>query len=156
MAVLNQQKALRSLYKTPIILGTILRDVTSEQAQEATDGPDGWSVLYIVCHLRDYESIFYDRVQSALQHDTPRFPPVDNDGLIHSNDYATQSMREAFDAYQQKREQFMALLSGLSDAQWMRKGIHPATGEGAILDLAINTALHDVNHTEQIIAALHA
>jgi hypothetical protein len=60
-------------------------------------------------------------------------------------------MRQVLDVYIQKRRDFTGLLESLTSEQWMRRGIHPATGETTILTLALNTALHDIDHMGQIV-----
>jgi DinB superfamily len=156
MPVLNAEKALRSLRKTPVILDAFLRDLTSERARAATDGPDGWSVLFVMCHLRDYEEIYTERVRLMLDQERPTFPnPLTNDELIAHNDYARQDVHKIFRDYLEKRRAYVALLENLTPAQWSRPGIHPTTGETTVLEFAINTAIHDLNHIEQIARSLN-
>ena len=154
MPILNPAKALRSLRKTPVILEAMLRDVTQEQAQQYTDGPDGWSVLYVMCHLADYEFIYYERVQLMLETDEPLFPDVNNDDLIRDHDYAARKLREEYRRYAEQRQVLIAVLEGLTDEQWARRGMYPTAGEATVLSLAINVALHDLNHIEQIVHTL--
>jgi DinB family protein len=155
MPVLNTEKALRSLRKTPVILDAFLRDLSSERARTATDGPDGWSVLFVMCHLNDYETIYTERVRMMLDQERPTFPnPLTNDQLVAQNDYANQDVHQIFEAYLDKRRVYLTLLENLTDAQWARPGVHPSTGDTTVLEFAINTALHDLNHIEQIVRAL--
>lgn len=154
MPMLNVDKALRSLRKTPVILNALLKEVSQAQAQQATDGQNGWSVLFIVCHMSDFEDIFYRRVQSVLEQDCPRFPPVDQESLALTNDYAGQDFRQVLETYLQKRQAFIQRIESLTEEQLTRHGIHPETGDCTVLDIAINAALHDVNHLEQIVRAL--
>ena len=156
MPILHSNKALRSLRKTPVILDVLIGDLTQEQAVAATDGPNGWSVLEIVCHLADLEVIFFERARMLLENDHPRFPNVDQLALVQANDYAGQDIHEAFERYLARRRKFITFLEGLDDVGWAREGEHPQTGATTMLTLAINTALHDVNHIEQIASALAA
>lgn len=64
--LINPGKALRTLRKTPLLLTTLLDGVTGAQARALRDGPDGWSVLWIICHLCDIEAIFTQRVRDLL------------------------------------------------------------------------------------------
>ena len=107
-----------------------------------------------MCHLRDYEQLFYQRAQLMLKNDNPTFPNVSNELLIEQNAYDRQDVHEAFQDYLQKRREFIGLLESLTDEQWSRRGIHPQTGETTVLTLAINTALHDINHIGQIVQAM--
>jgi hypothetical protein len=154
MPILNPTKALRSLRKTPVILDALIGDLTQAQAVAATDGPDGWSVLEIVCHLADLEVIFSERARLLLENDHPHFPNVDQLALVQANDYAGQDVHEMFKRYLARRRKFITFLEGLDDVGWAREGEHPETGDTTLVTLAINTALHDVNHIEQIASAL--
>jgi uncharacterized damage-inducible protein DinB len=154
MSILNPNKALRSLRKTPLILDAILRDVTQEQAQQYTDGPDGWSVLYVMCHIADYEFIYYERMRLMLDTDDPLFPDVSNDELIRAHNYGAQNLREEYRRYAKQRQVLITLLEGLNNDQWARRGTYPTVGEATVLTLAVNVALHDLNHIEQIVHTL--
>ncbi|MDX1994543.1 MAG: DinB family protein [bacterium] len=154
MPILDPEKALRTLRKNPVILQGLLRDVSQEQAVAATDGPDGWRVLFVVCHLRDFETIFLERARRFLEEDTPHLARVDHEALMTQNDYAGQNLGEAFDEFVQRRRTFINVLEGLTESEWARRGVHPSFGEGSLLDFAINTGLHDLNHIEQIVRAL--
>lgn len=156
MPVLDVEKAMRSLRKSPVILKALLNGVSDEQARHATDGPDGWSVTFVVCHLHDFEDVYLARTRMMLEHDHPHFPRVDHESLVVVNDYAGKSMLAVLDEWIARRRTFYALLSGLREDQWARVGTHPTFGEGTVLDFALTTALHDVNHIEQIVRALGA
>ena len=155
MALLNPHKALRSLRKTPLILQRMLEPITQDMAQSLRDGDDGWSILYIVCHLYDYEQIYSERARLMLELNNPTFPVVpSNDELSEQHQYQNQDMREILDGYLTRRQEFIKLLEGLSDEQWARQGVHRQTGESTVLHLAINTALHDIDHIGQIVQAM--
>jgi hypothetical protein len=154
MAVFDQAKAFRTLRQTPAILGALIKDLSQAQAQQARDGADGWNVIEIICHLRDFETIFHDRARGMVETDHPHFPRVDHLELAVKHRYAEQDLRAVLADYAQRRQAFMDWLSALSDEQWTRRGVHPEYGEYSVLELAYNTALHDVNHIEQVVKAL--
>ncbi len=154
MSVLTPEKALRSLRKTPPLLDVLLRGLSQRDAEQATDGPDGWSVVFIVCHMRDYEGIYAERVRWMVEQDVPEIPaPLSNDELIRIHDYTSASLREALEDYLQQRKQFIGYLVGLTADQWQRTGII-GSGESTVQDIAINAALHDINHLDQIVKAM--
>ena len=154
MPMLSVEKALRSLRKTPIILRALLRDVDQVQAASATDGPDGWSILFVVCHLRDFEAIYGERLHLMLETDYPKFPHVDQNELPITNRYAEQNLQEVLQSFLEQRRAVIDIYEKLTDEQWARRGLHPNAGDHTVLELAINMALHDVNHIEQILHTL--
>lgn len=156
MPTFTPEKALRDLPKTPVILNVILRGVDQARAQSATDGPDGWSVLEVLCHLNDYEQIFVKRAHAIVESDHPQFGPLDHDGWVKAHHYAEQNLADIFASFLSRRRAFLAFLRGLTPEQWQRVGVHHAWGELSVVELATNTTLHDVNHIEQIIKALGA
>ena len=117
-------------------------------------GDDGWSVLEIVCHLRDMEAIYMARAQRMVEADYPHLPTIDQEDLVVKNDYAHQDMKKTLGAFMKKRQEFIDWLETLNDDQWKRRGVHAESGEYSVTELAINSALHDVNHIEQILKAL--
>lgn len=154
MPTFTPEKTLRDLPKTPVILNVILQGVDQQRAQTSTDGPDGWSVLEVLSHMNDFEQIFLDRVMKMVETDLPRFEAIDPDALAKNSDYAGQNLSEVFASYVSRRRAHLAFLRGLTPEQWQRTGVHYASGEQTVVELATNTTLHDVNHIEQIIKAL--
>jgi len=155
MSILNPQKALRGLPQSPTILKALLASVCQQQAIQATDGEDGWSVLYIICHLRDYEDIFGERIRWLLEQDEPTFPfPLNNDELIEVNQYGVQDLQLTFGAYIDKRRALINRLKTLTPEQWERSGTFPTGNRVTVVEMAVNIILHDHNHIEQIVRAL--
>ncbi|GIK64671.1 MAG: hypothetical protein BroJett018_24650 [Chloroflexota bacterium] len=155
MPLLTQEKALRSLRKTPGILRAVLRGVDQQTAASLTDGPDGWNVVFIVCHVADYEMIYTERVRRILNEEEPQFDsPMDNDEMPIAHRYAEQQLSHMVGVFEERRRKFIALIESLNEEQLARRGYHPVSGYGTALDYAINAALHDVNHIEQITKVL--
>ncbi len=150
MPILNREKALRSLRKNRVLLAGLLEGLDQQAALDLRDGPGGWCLLEILCHLTDFECIFAERARSMLTQDEPRFPHVDQLALVVANNYARQDLDATWQRWLQRREAFIIWLEGLDEAQLARPGIHPETGAMTILHLAINTVLHDIDHMEQI------
>ena len=148
--ILNPDKALRTLRKTPVLLDLVLAGLDESAARALRDGPDGWSILSIVCHLRDYERIVAARVAAILTADDPELLAADNDALMRDGDYAAQSLAAVRADLRASREELIARLAGLSTTDWQRPGHHPQQGAATLLDVAINAGLHDVDHLEQL------
>jgi hypothetical protein len=152
--LLTSAKAIRTARKTNAILADALRGVTQEQAGTLRDGDDGWSILYIVCHLRDYERLYRERVERMLAEEHPTFLVRTNEEWIAEGNYAAQNFFAVLDDIAQQRADLVARLEGLSESQWGRTGFHPQQGHATVLDVAINVGLHDIDHIEQIVRCL--
>lgn len=154
MPMFTPEKALLSIRKTPLILAAVLHPVSPEDARQRTDGPEGWNMLEVVGHLRDYEEIFCDRAHRILSEENPTLPAYNPEELVKSRAYSDQSLPDILGRYQDLRHEFIHILSNLTDEQWARRGVHPQSGSISMMELALNAALHDVNHIEQIVKIL--
>jgi uncharacterized damage-inducible protein DinB len=149
--LLNPAKALRTLRKNQLILQTILANTSQHEAQMRRDGADGWTILEIVCHMRDIEAIYIKRIEDLLAKPKPIFAVVSNEVLMQRGNYQAQDLHTELAAYLANREQLITLIEPLTDDQWLLAGEHPSQGPATLLDVAINAGLHDIDHIEQII-----
>jgi hypothetical protein len=154
MTVMTPDRLMAALGYTPAILQGMLHSVDQEWAQEATDGPGGWSVIEVVCHLRDFEQIFFDRAQQTLAEDEPVLTPRDHEAMAREGDYLHQELCEALTDLRETRRAFLRWMGTLTPKQWQRHALHPENGPMTILDMALQTTLHDVTHLDQISRAL--
>lgn len=142
-----------NLKKTHLILGALIKNIDQQQAQQLRDGQDGWNILEIICHVRDYQEIFYGRLKRILEEDNPTFEVYDEvarEAMITERDYANQNLKAVFADYCKTREHLISFLAELDEDQWQRVGIHPMLGEVDISVPIFHTILHDADHSEQI------
>ncbi|MBK9124320.1 MAG: DinB family protein [Chloroflexi bacterium] len=118
------------------------------------DGPDGWTPLDIVCHLRDLEPLFISRAQSVIEQDNPTFATYDVNQLVIDNNYAAQDPAEALAELSANRARTIVLFRAVADDQWSRGGVHPAYGPQTLLDVLMHVAHHDMDHIEQMTRVL--
>ncbi|GEM_PF-193705 len=154
MTMMNPERFIRAMQQTPVLLDALLCGVTQERAAAAVDGPDGWNVIEIVCHLRDFEEIFFERARRIVAEDHPELPYYDHEVLAVERSYASQDLSAAFEAYRETRRQFVAWLQVRQPDEWARMGVHPEAGDYTLLEQAMQVSLHDVNHLEQIARVL--
>ncbi|MGH2551858.1 MAG: DinB family protein [Thermomicrobiales bacterium] len=136
--------------KTDAILRAMLNGVDQTAATTSRDGADGWTVLEVVCHLRDFELLWQERVGLAIRNDAPAYEPFDVLGLVTRNDYINQNFELVLAERQALRADSLALIATLDDTTINRFGIHPTRGEMSILAQAQQLTTHDVDHIEQI------
>lgn len=142
--------------KTCATLGHVLRHTPQEQAATLRDGPDGWSILEIVCHLRDFDEFFYQRAKLIISQDYPALPAYDHVALAITHAYNQQHLTEAYDALVSSRQRFSAFFEGLTASQWERAGVHPERGHFTMTQAVMQVGHHDLDHLEQITRILAA
>ena len=153
MKGLPREWLIAGLENSARILDHVLADVSQERARAIRDGAEGWSVLEIICHLRDYQAIFATRIARILEEDNPSFVAYDEAArlaMVIDNNYAGQDLRRVFDDYRATRRRLVDRLSSLSEDKWARMGSFAADDQVDIWMVAAHTLLHDCNHTEQI------
>lgn len=154
MAIFTPERSLNYLQKTTVVLRHIFKDMTTEQATQLAPGVSGWNALEVMGHLVDLEEIFTVRVRRMLTENKPEFEKTDPDDMAIKHDYAHQDIQDMLERFLQLRREFIVLLKSLRPDEWERRGVHPSYGVISVLDLATNTALHDLNHLGQISEAL--
>jgi hypothetical protein len=147
----NERQELLAVYgHNPVTLRTLVRDLSGEQIRQQGTGSELWSILEIVCHLRDTEESTLARVQMMVEEDHPAVEKLDAEGLAIESDYQSQSLDDALDAYERTRHAQIEYLKGLTDDQWQRTAEHDQRGEITIQSLTTHMALHDSVHFAQI------
>src|SRR5512133_3265395 len=83
----QHQELIEALKSTPETLKGLLSQVPVEQARSAKGGDENWSVVEVICHLRDAEEISLGRVQTIRDQDCPRIASYDQEVLAHERNY---------------------------------------------------------------------
>ena len=120
-----QKRHIRLMRLTCQTLGNILAGVSQETATALRDGPDGWTTLEVVCHLRDFDCYFMDRAQWMLKGDYPLLPAYDHERIAVAGEYNRQDLQQAYAELRASREQFAQFFEGLTEGQWALAGVHP-------------------------------
>ena len=154
MSLYTPWRMMRALRKNPVILQGLIKNVWQDQARRFKDGPDGWSVVEIVCHLRDLEELFYLRALRMLNENEPVFEAFDQEEMARQGNYINQTLTRVLGEFLEKRRRTIHFFDNLTPEQWQRTGIHPEAGKITILEQAFQIGSHDTDHIEQIIRAM--
>ena len=130
----------------------LLAESTPRQWQERPD-PEEWSILQIVCHLWTTETAVHQaRLQSILAEDDPFLAALPPPGphLPPCHDDANFVWRR----FNDDRRKTLAMLDGLTQAQWLRPARHSIFGLTTLLEMAYFTAQHDRLHITQLCQTL--
>jgi hypothetical protein len=143
----NLVEALRA---TPHTLTALLRAVTPERARVVRGNAGDWSVLEVVCHLRDVEERALVRMRALRDQEYPRIRGYDPEALAKERRYAAEDLARAVAAFQGFRATHTAELAALRPDEWDRSGIHEEFGELSIHNHTLSLVWHDAIHAAQI------
>jgi hypothetical protein len=146
---------LDALRATPATLEGLLWGVAPERAAAARGGDEDWSVVEVVCHLRDAEERAIERVQAMRDADAPFLPAYDQERWATERAYAAANLRDALAAFVSLRARHTTALEALSPADWQRIGRHEEQGDITIAAHTLHIISHDAVHAAQIARQLH-
>jgi len=126
-----------------------------EAALRRRPAPEAWAPTEIVCHLRDAEELFGQRMATILADEEPALPDAGPaDRWARERQYARHDPTLALEHFRRRRGESLETLIALPPAEWQRGGEHPARGRLTIDMLVAHMAWHDDNHLEQLTRAL--
>jgi hypothetical protein len=153
----NTTRDLLDAYKAaPETLAALLAGISQEKARAAKGGDEGWSVVEVLCHLRDGAEIGLQRDRLMAEQDNPDIAPYDQEQLASERNYAAQDLRRALAEFTRLRKEHVDFLENLSPEAWKRPGNHLEMGRIDILSHVEHMVCHDSIHCAQIARQLKA
>ena len=117
--------------------------------------PDSWAPTEVICHLRDNEEWFLERMRMIVAMDLPRFVATNPDRWADERQYLTNDAAIALGAVTRRRRDTLAFLRPLEPDAWARAGVHvDSRGRRTIDEFLSVMAWHDDNHLDQLRRAL--
>jgi uncharacterized damage-inducible protein DinB len=141
---------LEQLAKAVKTIEHIVANCSPEVARTARDGGDGWTVLEVMGHLRDFEAVFIERARLTLEQEMPDLPFPDPLQLVVEKVYNEDDLPESFNTWAAARRENLALLEAVAEEDWERPANHPTRGPFTLTDQLFLTVWHDMNHIEQM------
>ncbi|HXG40545.1 MAG TPA: DinB family protein [Candidatus Limnocylindrales bacterium] len=154
---IDPETALLALAAGPSRLEAILGERPDEEL-DRPPRPGEWSVRQALEHLAAAEELLGERVRRMLAEEEPDLVAVAAWAVVPADEprpgsLAGRTARELLERFQELREETVALLGGLTPAEWQRTGRHPEWGRVTILSQAGYFARHEAAHVAQIAAA---
>jgi DinB superfamily len=117
--------------------------------------PKSWAPTEVICHLRDNEEWFLERLRMIAAMDLPRFIATNPDRWADERQYLTQDGAAALAAFARRRRETLDFLRELAPEAWARAGVHvDSRGRRTIDEFLSVMAWHDDNHLDQLRRAL--
>ena len=142
------------LRRTPAVLGALLRGLPESWTNTA-DTPDGWRPRDVVGHLiSGEETAWLTRTQRILQHGASvPFDAFDRFAMLERG--RGVPLDDLLDRFVVMRAESLAEFESMvSDADLVKRGLHPSLGEVSLDNLLNTWAVHDLDHVSQVFAGL--
>jgi len=146
------ERFIKTMEKNLALFNYVLGELSQEEAAQAWDGD--WNVIAILCHIRDFDEIFFERANLMNDVDNPTLEPRDHEQLAIERDYNNQNLADVLASFNAGRKRFIDWFKSLPPERFSRGGFHPESGNISILEQAAQIVTHDIDHLEQIVRAL--
>jgi hypothetical protein len=135
-------------------LGAVLADADAVTLARRPSA-EAWAAVEVVCHLRDTEESFFDRLTLMLSQHEPRFPTTHPGRWAAERQYLRQDAQAAARAFGVRRAETLRLFGRLAPHEWRRAGHQvDSRGRRTVEDFLTVMAWHDENHLAQLVRAV--
>jgi hypothetical protein len=121
-----------------------------------TYGPGKWSVRFLLHHLSDSETVFYDRLSRVLSEPRQVLWVYDQDAWARGLDYAQKPLALARPVYESLRNANIYCVRQHLESKGDLEFVHSVTGVRTLRDEMMKIAAHNEHHLAQIRTALRA
>jgi len=144
------QDLLDAYRATPETLQALLREYSYEPSVTAGGSEEAWSVVEVICHLRDSEEASLQRTRLMRDQPNPMLSARDPAKLAIELNYAATPLDSALSAFLNFRTDHIHELTNLRTDQWECSGEHPSVGRITIREMIAHIVAHDAIHLAQI------
>ena len=143
-------EAIKELTNNKMIFEHLLSSVSNEEYTWRSSS-EKWTLLEIVCHLRDEErEDFRARTRGTLEDPKKPFTPIDPQGWVKQRRYAHEDHHKALQGFLDERQRSVEWLHSLKDPSWDNFYHHEQLGHLSAQLFLENWVAHDMLHIRQI------
>jgi hypothetical protein len=134
---------------------SLVENVSVERARWKP-GPDQWSILEVVNHLRDEEiEDFRTHLDLILHRPQEPWPRIDPAGWVTQRRYNEREIGPSLDAFLVARRESLSWLQDLANPDWNASYAAPF-GVLTAGDMFVSWATHDLLHLRQLVELHYA
>lgn len=132
------------------VIESLFKNAHPDDLTTYRDGGAGWTAVEVLGHLRDFETVFYERVYITVTQENPILPFPDPDELAQANGYNNRPWQTLLAEWKTERATHISFLKARDEADWERIAQHPRRGPFTLYDQLFLAPRHDALHIEQI------
>jgi len=133
---------------------TLKRFSLNQRDLARTYAPGKWSVGYILHHLSDSETVFFDRIRRVLSEPRPVLWVMDQDAWAKGLDYSRVPLNLSRQVYESVRNAIIYYAGVHYERNGHLEFVHSVDGVRMLRDEFDKTATHNEHHLSQIRLAL--
>jgi hypothetical protein len=141
----DHQQMLERMSRMPERIQRLIQEEPNEDLYRAGIG-GSWGAVEHIAHLKDFDEVTLDRVESILMQENPEIDDFDTDVRAIELDYHATNPHTTTTEFEALRAMLVNRLDGLSDADWQRTARHPELGTISIETLIRRLDEHDAQH----------
>lgn len=125
-----------------------------EAALQRTYGPGKWPIRFILHHLADSETVFFDRIRRVLSEGRQVLWVFDQDAWAKGLDYGQLPLEMSRRIYESVREGIIYYAQAHYESEGHLEWVHSETGVRTLKAEFDKVAAHNQTHLDQIRQAL--
>src|SRR5262245_1487780 len=141
------------LARMPAAVSALIAGLDPTDAR-ARPAPEEWSVVEILCHLRDEESDDFGARLAVIVDGGTAFAPIDPEGWARTRGYRDVALADARGAWEERRRATVGRLAALAPEALTGARPHRDLGRLSGLDLLAAWVAHDRLHVAQLAGTL--
>jgi hypothetical protein len=118
--------------------------------------PGGWSIRFLLHHLADSETVFFDRIRRTLSEPRQVLWVYDQDAWAQGLGYAERPLTLSRPVYESVRNAIIYYAGLRYESHGHLEFVHSVTGVRTLRDELDKVASHNAHHLAQIRTALTA
>lgn len=134
-------------------MARVISLIPTDKLDEAIE-PGRFTPREVVAHMADWEPIFRNRIELALEQPGVLIEVFDEEQMAIDHDYAHADLALWMAKFRAERERTVLLVRSLKDSDRLIGYRHPEFGEMRVQDQIDMFLGHDLYHLEQLTASL--
>jgi hypothetical protein len=155
MREFDPPEALLHLRKTPLKYEELVAKIPVDEHTVKLH-PEGWSVLEVLKHIKDAESVLQMRVKLILTEENPYLDFKKVWDWADKPGAKTETAETLINDYKQSRALTIQMLQETSLQNWWRPALHEEFGSVKLIEQVSYFTAHEISHIRQIVAFVNA
>ena len=150
----NPSAVVSLLRASPAVFDSLFRETSSDIVKMKPNEKE-WSVIEIICHLKDVDQdVNIPRVSTIIKENEPFIEGADTHPWVSERRCWEEDSAQLLRSFIEKRIELVQLLESLPPDAWQREAQHAILGRTTLLELMRIVVEHDMLHIKQAYEAI--